>query len=135
MHRTVEVRGKFRNLLSNAIKFKPNRKKIIISIKPFYPDDGPRDSNTKNSSSIVMSIKDEEGPGIPEHELDSIFDKYIQNSTTKTGAGSTGFGLAICKEIVKAHKSKFWSEINSKGGSTFSFMLPYTQAPNNGPRK
>ena len=46
------------------------------------------------------------GIGIPNSELDSVFDKFTESTKTNTGAGSTGFGLAICKEIIKAHNGK-----------------------------
>lgn len=74
-------------------------------------------------SATTVSMKDN-GIGIPEDELNDIFDKFIQSSKTKTGAGGTGLGLAICNEIIQAHNGKIWAENNPDGGSTFSFMLP-----------
>jgi PAS domain S-box-containing protein len=116
-----------RNLLSNAIKFSPTGKKIIISIANGAPPAENR--NTEKSSipvTILIKIKDE-GIGIPKNELKSIFDKFIQSSRTKTGAGGTGLGLAICQEIINAHNGKIWAENNLDGGSTFCIMLPYEQ--------
>ena len=78
------------------------------------------------TSVITVSIKDE-GVGIPETELNTIFNKFIQSSKTNNGAGGTGLGLAICKEIIQAHSGKIWAENNPEGGATFSFMLPYEQ--------
>jgi len=81
---------------------------------------------TKRDDCVAMSIEDR-GPGIPKEELVTIFDKFVQSSQTKTGAGGTGLGLAICYEIVKAHNGKIWAENNKKGGATFHFMLPVSQ--------
>ena len=78
----------------------------------------------KLTPAVLFSVIDQ-GIGIPENELDSIFDKFVQSSKTKTGAGGTGLGLAICKEIIDAHKGEIWAENNAEGGSIFSFMLPY----------
>jgi signal transduction histidine kinase len=64
------------------------------------------------------------GTGIPNEELDKIFEKFFQSSKTKTGAGVTGLGLAICKEIIQAHDGNIWAENNSAGGAVFSFILP-----------
>ena len=75
---------------------------------------------------IIFSVKDQ-GVGIPENELKSIFDKFIQSSRTKTGAGGTGLGLAICNEIIKDHRGEIWAENNLEGGAIFSFMLPCEQ--------
>jgi signal transduction histidine kinase len=68
-----------------------------------------------------------QGVEIPKNELESIFDKFVQSSSTKKNIGRTGLGLAICKEIINAHGGKIWAENNSKSGTVFSFVLPYEQ--------
>ena len=108
-----------RNLLSNAIKFTQKEKKITISIEQHQIDN-------KSIPALLVNVSDQ-GLGIPENELKTVFDKFIQSSKTKTNAGGTGLGLAICKEIINAHNGKIWAENNPEGGSTFSFMLPYDQ--------
>jgi signal transduction histidine kinase len=101
------------NLLSNAIKFSEPGSEIRV------------ESDIRDES-FSLSVIDK-GIGVPNNELESIFDKFIQSSKTKTGAGGTGLGLAICKEIIEAHNGKIWAENNPEGGATFSFMLPYEQ--------
>ena len=114
------------NLLSNALKFTPEGKHITISFTSSELPFGHRSSDKEMIPAITTFIKDK-GIGMPEDELDSVFDKFIQSSRTKTGAGGTGLGLAICKEIIQAHNGKIWAENNPEGGATFSFMLPYEQ--------
>lgn len=116
----------FRNLLSNAIKFTPSGKKAHVSFSEGSLPLEVADSDQDTIPAIVISIKDE-GIGVPKDELDSIFDKFIQSSITKTGAGGTGLGLAICQEIIKLHNGKIWAENNPEGGSNFNFILPYQQ--------
>jgi two-component system, LuxR family, sensor kinase FixL len=115
-----------RNLLSNAIKFTPISKKVTISI-----EQSEFHQNDKSIPALLINVVDQ-GIGIPNDELDNIFDKFIQSSRTKTGAGGTGLGLAICKEIIDIHNGKIWAENNPDGGATFSFMLPYEQKANCG---
>jgi PAS domain S-box-containing protein len=115
-----------RNFLSNAIKFTPKDKKIIISIEKNKLSIGQRKTDTGSIPVLCLKVIDQ-GLGIPDDELESVFDKFVQSSKTKTGAGGTGLGLAICKEIIQAHNGKIWAENNPEGGSTFSFMLPYEQ--------
>jgi signal transduction histidine kinase len=112
------------NLLSNAIKFSPIDKKIIISMEPSEISIGHGKTDTNVIPALTVKVKDQ-GIGIPDNELNSIFDKFIQSSKTNTGAGGTGLGLAICWEIIMAHNGKIWAENNAEGGSTFSFILPY----------
>ena len=110
-----------RNLLSNAIKFTEAGKKITLSVSQDMIKTGD------DSEPVVMVSVIDQGIGIPEDELDLVFDKFIQSSKTNTGAGGTGLGLAICKEILKAHEGKIWVENNPHGGSSFCFTFPLNQ--------
>ena len=68
---------------------------------------------------VVVSITDS-GKGIPEDEIDKIFDPFF--STKPTGEG-TGIGLDISKRIIEKHNGKI--EVESKPGkTTFSVYLP-----------
>lgn len=66
----------------------------------------------------------DQGVGIPENELDAVFDKFVQSSKTKSGAGGTGLGLAICREIALVHEGLLVARNNPDGGVTFSITLP-----------
>lgn len=99
-----------RNLLSNAIKF--SEKETIVKIE-----------FNENKDSIQCSIINQ-GIGIPKNELESVFDKFVQSSKTKTGAGGTGLGLSICKEIILRHGGKIWAESEPDGVTHFNFELP-----------
>lgn len=106
------------NLLSNAIKFSPDNSEVLITVKG--------SATLNNRPGLELSVTDG-GIGVPQDELDSIFDKFIQSSKTKTGAGGTGLGLAICREIVHAHKGKIWAENTSDSGAKFTILLPLSQ--------
>jgi len=111
------------NLISNAIKFSPENKKILISIEDAAVILGKRATDTKKTNGLLLSIIDQ-GLGIPDNELTSVFDKFIQSSKTKCGAGGTGLGLSISQEIILAHKGKIWAEHNPEGGAVFKLFLP-----------
>jgi len=113
-----------RNLISNAIKFSPPHKQISVSFTQTQVSAGRRATDDVQTPGIQVSVKDQ-GVGIPDDELESIFDKFIQSSKTKTGAGGTGLGLAICFEIIKFHQGSIWAENNPRGGTIISFKLPY----------
>ena len=111
------------NLISNAIKFSPTGGKIFVSVD---------NANLPDNSSgtivpmLLISISDE-GAGIPENELELIFEKFRQSSRTNKGAGGTGLGLSICKEIISAHNGLIWAENNKDQGSCFCFAIPINQ--------
>ncbi len=109
----AKIQQVVRNLLSNAIKFTPEGGTIRIAL---YHD----------TQGAVVTILDQE-PGIPESELETIFDKFVQSSLTKTGAGGTGLGLAICHEIIVSHQGRIWAENHLDGGGKFIFILPWRE--------
>jgi signal transduction histidine kinase len=115
-----------RNLLSNAIKFTPEGKMIAIDISLTRLPSRQSDSQSQSIPALAFSISDE-GLGIPEDELELVFDKFVQSSKTRTGAGGTGLGLAICKEIVEGHGGEIKASNNTKGGAVFSVTLPIAQ--------
>jgi len=118
-----------RNILSNAIKFTPKEKTITILIENCNLPVGKRQTDASTIPALLVKVTDQ-GIGIPDNELGSIFNKFIQSSKTKTGAGGTGLGLTICKDIINAHNGKIWAENNQEGGSTFSTILPFDQIIN-----
>lgn len=103
------------NLLSNAIKFSPDGGIIVINLNSSELDGKP---------ALRLQFLDQ-GIGIPDSELDSIFDKFVQSSATKTGAGGTGLGLAICREIVHQHRGTITAENTAEGGASFTVILPF----------
>ena len=106
-----------RNLLSNAVKFSPDGGTVRIDVN-------------QNDEGVQVSIRDH-GAGVPEDELETVFDKFVQSSKTRSGAGGTGLGLSICREIVEAHQGRIWCENHPEGGAVFHVELPLTM--NSGP--
>jgi len=116
----IKIRQVINNLVSNAIKFTPEGKSIRVKISERYMDkDNP-------SRALCISIIDS-GIGIPETELETIFEKYLQSSRAGKETGGTGLGLPICKEILQRHQGKVWAENNVNGGAIFSVLLPKIQ--------
>lgn len=98
-----------RNLLSNAVKFSPIGGAITCRLQA-------------TEKSCTLTVQDQ-GDGIPPGELESIFDKFVQSSSTQNGSGGTGLGLAICREITTAHQGRIWAMNASQGGAIFTVVL------------
>ena len=100
------------NLIGNALRYIKTDGTGIIEIKA-------REVN----NTMLVSISDN-GEGIADEYQKLIFEKFIQIKD-KNGetTGSSGLGLAICKEIVKAHGGEIWVDSTVGEGSTFYFTL------------
>ncbi len=98
------------NLLDNATKYTPDRGTVSISILH------------RTAYKVQVSIGDS-GPGIPEENLQSIFeDRFrLQRDESKDGYG---IGLSLCQRIVRAHYGQIWVDSKADGGSCFHFTLP-----------
>jgi len=110
------------NLLSNAIKFSSNQGIIKILLV-----EAVINNNDIEVPAIKFMITDQ-GMGVPETELKSIFDKFSQSSRTNTGAGGTGLGLSISMDICRYHHGKLWAENLTKPeqGAQFVLIIPKT---------
>lgn len=103
----------FRNLFSNAVKFAPAGSEIELRC-------------SAEGEWLSIEVLDR-GPGVPDSELESIFDRFVQSSRTKSNAGGTGLGLAICREIVEAHAGRISARNRADGGAGFLVNLPVLQ--------
>jgi two-component system sensor histidine kinase GlrK len=100
------------NLLGNALKFTAEGGKIKIL------------ASYDNERKWVEIAVSDTGCGIPQEDIEKIFDKFRRIDTGRGTAGGTGLGLAISKHIVAAHGGDIWVESEPGRGSTFRFSLP-----------
>ncbi|HTQ06608.1 MAG TPA: CHASE domain-containing protein [Polyangiaceae bacterium] len=115
----VRMAHVFRNLLANAVRFSaPGGKLCVRFAEPESKDLGP-----STTAALAIDFIDE-GIGIPEGELELIFDSFVQSSKTHTAAGGTGLGLAICRQIAALHGGVVRAHNNARGGATFTVTLP-----------
>lgn len=102
------------NLLSNAVKFVENESgEIIISVE-------------NDLKYIKINIEDN-GAGVPKIDRPYIFEKFYQSDKQafKKNEGS-GFGLAICKQIIELHHGDIYLDEKFSSGAKFIVELPKT---------
>jgi len=105
------IRQVLDNLIDNAIKHAPDGKVMTVSARCHERD-------------LVFSVTDH-GPGIPEHELETIFDRmYRIEQRPGPPVPGLGLGLSICKGLVEAHGGRIWAESILGQGSRFLFTIP-----------
>jgi signal transduction histidine kinase len=110
-----------RNFMSNALKFTPPEGSITITTNLKKKK---RDSE-KDMEMLADVVVTDTGVGIPEEELNKVFNKYEQTEAGKDASlKGTGLGLAICREIVELHNGTVWVKSKLHEGSSFGFSLP-----------
>jgi two-component system sensor histidine kinase KdpD len=97
------------NLLDNAVKYSPPGAPVEVVAKV-------------TGNQVEISVADF-GPGIPESDLERIFDKFYRVSRPETVSG-TGLGLAICRGIVEAHGGHISAANRPGGGTVVTVTLP-----------
>jgi len=101
------------NLLSNAVKYTPSGGSVRVETKV-----------DEVESLVRVSVADT-GVGIPDDEIDHVFDKFYRVGVNKKQAKGTGLGLNLVKQIVeKLHDGRVFVESQVGVGSTFGFELP-----------
>lgn len=105
---TTKMKEVFYNLIANAMKY-----------------------NDKEDPSVEVGFKDGEaffvkdnGKGIEEEYIDSVFQPFKRGAAAKRNDGGSGVGLALVKKIIEEHGGRIWVESTVGKGSTFCFTLP-----------
>jgi signal transduction histidine kinase len=107
-----KLRTVLRNILENACKYSlPDSRAVEIS-------------TAQNSEAVMVRITDD-GPGIPEADVQSIFDPFFRVDRSRSRqTGGYGLGLSICKRIMEAHGGSIAVESNPGRGASFVLRLP-----------
>ncbi len=97
----------FLNLLVNADQAMPSGGLIVIATRL-----------SKDQHHIEIEVSDQ-GPGLPEEDLNRVFEPFY--STKSTG---TGMGLSIVLQITQAHNGEVMVTNRDEGGAAFVVSLP-----------
>ena len=95
------------NLLDNAVKWNPPGAPIEITLR-----------------AGVLRVRDH-GPGIPDNELEHVFDRFFRGAHAREQTGS-GLGLAIVRQVAEDHGGSVSVSNAADGGTIFTLSLPVT---------
>ncbi|GAB4194972.1 MAG: hypothetical protein OHK0013_00670 [Sandaracinaceae bacterium] len=107
----AKLRQVIDNLLGNVAKYAPDQSTVLI--------------RARREGDLAVVEVDDEGPGIPEAELPTLFTPFGRTSVRpRDGQPSTGLGLAIVRRVIDAHGGTIEARSVVGVGSTFRFTLP-----------
>lgn len=93
----------FHNIISNALTFTPVKSIIKIKVE-------------KKQKRVILSFEDE-GAGIPENNLKTVFDRFYSERPQEQYGKHSGLGLSICRQIIEAHNGIIYAEnVKSRQG-------------------
>lgn len=100
------------NLINNAVRYSPNGGDILIEL-------------TTDPMQVVFRIQDH-GIGIPEDELEQVFEPFYRanNADSISGTPGAGFGLTVVQRLVELHQGKVTLESILNQGTTVTVTLP-----------
>ncbi len=105
------LRTAVHNLIANAIQYSPEGARVGVGVR-------------HHEGIVEISVTDQ-GVGIPEEELDRVFERFFRVDQARSrNTGGTGLGLSIVKHVVQNHGGdiRVWSQPGR--GSTFTIRLP-----------
>lgn len=105
----VSIRQVVHNIIKNAIEATENQGYVEIFLH----------KRKKNNAHFIELAFYDDGPGISEQQLDTIFEPYVTSKEK-----GTGLGLAIVKKIVEEHGGVIWVDTKHKMGAGFIIQLP-----------
>jgi len=98
------------NLIANALRYTPAEGTITLSAMP-------------NADWVEIQVSDS-GQGIPAEDLPYIFDRFWRGDPSRPHGGSTGLGLAIAQQLIRAHDGRISVTSEVGQGTTFTIELP-----------
>jgi signal transduction histidine kinase len=100
-----------RNLLENAVKYAPGLSPVRVELG----GSGPR---------VTLTVRDD-GPGIPKDEQQMVFEKFVRGTAARSARiKGTGVGLALSRQIARAHGGDLTLQSEPGRGAAFTVTLP-----------
>jgi two-component system sensor histidine kinase KdpD len=99
------------NVLENAAAYAGPGASIRVSARP--GDDG-----------FVDLLVDDSGPGVPDQDLDRLFEKFYRRATLRSARAGLGIGLSVARGLVEAMGGRLSAERSGLGGLAIRFRLP-----------
>jgi two-component system sensor histidine kinase ChvG len=95
------------NLIDNACSFSQPGGETRVTLRRAS---GPPDEDGTSGRGEVWAIVDDDGPGIPPHALERIFERFYTDRPEQGFGQNSGLGLSISRQIVEAHGGRIWAE-------------------------
>ena len=107
----AQVERILENLLANAVKHTPPETPVVVRWEP-------------DAHGGALLCVDDEGPGIPDEQRQTIFEPFTQGAPGTHHAPGTGVGLSLVAQFAQLHGGRAWVEHRDGGGASFRVLFP-----------
>jgi two-component system sensor histidine kinase ChvG len=94
------------NLIDNACSFSHPGGEVRIALSRARGEATPEGEPAGDQ--VVVTV-DDDGPGIPPHALERIFERFYTDRPEQGFGQNSGLGLSISRQIVQAHGGRIWA--------------------------
>ena len=111
----------FRNLIDNAVSFSPQHGKVIVT--------------ASRRDMVVRVTVEDEGPGIPPGNLESIFERFYTERPSENFGRNSGLGLSIARQIIDGAGGRIYAEnrnVDNQQGAGARLIVELPLAQSNG---
>jgi signal transduction histidine kinase len=105
------VRSAIENILRNAVRHTNSSSQVVVTLRREYP------------STAIITF-DDCGPGVPDDDLDRLFEPFFRSRQTANDNEGTGLGLAIAARAVTLHGGTIAASNRASGGLRITIELP-----------
>jgi len=95
------------NLIDNARSFSEPGGEVRVVLRRQRAD---RADNLEDQGDRILITVEDDGPGIPPHALERIFERFYTDRPDQGFGQNSGLGLSISRQIVEAHRGRIWAE-------------------------
>jgi two-component system sensor histidine kinase ChvG len=95
------------NLIENARSFSEPGGEVRVALRRQRMD---LDEDVADESERIVITVEDDGPGIPPHALERIFERFYTDRPNQGFGQNSGLGLSISRQIVEAHGGRIWAE-------------------------
>jgi two-component system phosphate regulon sensor histidine kinase PhoR len=127
---TVEVSPDVASIVTDVAKLQDALGNIVENASAYSPADSRVHLAAAREENLVVIRVEDEGPGIPESDLERIFERFYRVDKARSReSGGTGLGLSIVKHLVRRLSGEVRAANRPGGGAVFTVKLPYRPAP------
>jgi len=114
------------NLLANAIKFTEPNGEVFLNVKTIHVPSHQAGVNGNLTGNLLEILVRDTGIGIPEKDIDNIFDRFYQvgDKGAMSPSDGVGIGLSLVRSLIEIHKGTISVESVVGKGTTFRILLP-----------